>query len=166
MHFNAGSKDTAEAIISKLESSRAIASVLSGSPTSARISPDAAAGTARSTHAPIHADPGSSPSKKGVHFSELSPAIIPPREPSDSGDEADESEGPNGHIDGSEAHGQEAIALYDFQAQGNDELTVIEGEKLWIIERDSDEWWKCRNANGEEGVVPASYMEVSASPVV
>jgi len=31
---------------------------------------------------------------------------------------------------------------------------------LWVIEKDGDEWWKCRNMNGSEGVVPASYVEV------
>jgi len=49
--------------------------------------------------------------------------------------------------------------LYDFQAQGEDELTVAEGDALWVIEQEGDEWWKCRNVNGGEGVVPASYVE-------
>lgn len=54
------------------------------------------------------------------------------------------------------------MALYDFQAQGEDELSVGEGDKLWVLEKDGDEWWKCRNAEGHEGVVPASYIEVSS----
>ena len=53
-----------------------------------------------------------------------------------------------------------AAALYDFNADGEDELTVKEGENLTVLERDGEEWWKCRNAKGLEGVVPASYLEV------
>ena len=40
------------------------------------------------------------------------------------------------------------------------ELSVKEGEHLVVLERDGDEWWKCRNSEGTEGVVPASYLEV------
>jgi hypothetical protein len=82
-----------------------------------------------------------------VHFSEASPAIIPPRSPSP--DQAQD-----------EIEGLEAVALYDFQAQGDDKLTVAEGDALWVIEQEGDEWRKCRNVNGSEGVVPASYVEV------
>jgi hypothetical protein len=55
--------------------------------------------------------------------------------------------------------------LYDFEGTGSDELTVQEGERLWIIEKEGEEWWKCRNEDGIEGVVPASYLEVS-HPVI
>ena len=51
-------------------------------------------------------------------------------------------------------------ALYDFNADGEDELSVKEGEKLIVLEKDGEEWWKCRNAHDTEGVVPASYLEV------
>jgi len=53
-----------------------------------------------------------------------------------------------------------ATALYDFTADGEDELSVTEGERLIVLEKDGDEWWKCRNTKGAEGVVPASYLEV------
>ena len=53
-----------------------------------------------------------------------------------------------------------ATALYDFTADGEDELSVMEGERLTVLEKDGDEWWKCRNTKGAEGVVPASYLEV------
>ncbi|KAG0148091.1 hypothetical protein CROQUDRAFT_75775 [Cronartium quercuum f. sp. fusiforme G11] len=58
--------------------------------------------------------------------------------------------------------GKSATALYDFDAQGDDELTVREGETLRVLDDVSDDdWWKCaRESNGEEGVVPASYVEL------
>lgn len=58
---------------------------------------------------------------------------------------------------------EQAIALYDFEAQGDDELTVTENEELILVERETDDWWKVRNVSGREGVVPASYVEVHAS---
>ena len=52
------------------------------------------------------------------------------------------------------------IALYDFEAQGDDELSVAENEKLVLVEKENDDWWKVQNSAGQEGVVPASYVEV------
>src|SRR5205085_1608639 len=56
--------------------------------------------------------------------------------------------------------GEVATALYDFDADGNDELSVKESERLIVLERDGNGWWKCRNKNGVEGFVPASYVGV------
>ncbi|KXN90257.1 Actin cytoskeleton-regulatory complex protein SLA1 [Leucoagaricus sp. SymC.cos] len=61
---------------------------------------------------------------------------------------------------GTATNGNPAVALYDFTADGEDELSVTEGEELMVIEREGDEWWKCRNAHGAEGVVPMSYLEL------
>ena len=52
------------------------------------------------------------------------------------------------------------VVLYDFEAQGRDELTVSENDQLVLLERENDEWWKLQNAAGNVGVVPASYVEV------
>jgi len=155
LHFHAGSKDTAEEILTKLESSRSLsnesikAAALSEAERRPEPEPALPAPTQRTLPPPLRSDGAHSPSKKGVHFSEASPAIIPPRSPS-----------PPDQAQRDEIEGMEAVALYDFQAQGDDELTVAEGDTLWIIEQDGDEWWKCRNVEGSEGVVPASYVEV------
>ena len=157
LHFHAGNKDTAEEILTKLESSRSLAraSVESTAAAEHRADPEPEPAPAptqppaqRTLPPPLNTNGANSPSKKGVHFSEASPAIIPPRPPSPPEPEQEEVEG------------LEATALYDFQAQGEDELTVMEGDDLWVIEQEGDEWWKCRNARGDEGVVPASYIEV------
>jgi len=95
-----------------------------------------------------------------VHFSEASPDIIPSR---NSG-EYDDYETSEVKSDEDVLEGEDAFALYDFNADGDDELSVREGERLVVVERDGDEWWKCRNSDGAEGVVPASYIEVS-SPI-
>lgn len=55
--------------------------------------------------------------------------------------------------------------LYDFMAQGNDEVTVAAGDEVIVIDDSkSDEWWQVRRLKtGKEGVVPRSYIEVTGS---
>ncbi|KAK8056735.1 hypothetical protein PG993_001962 [Apiospora rasikravindrae] len=57
------------------------------------------------------------------------------------------------------------VILYDFMAQGDDEVTVAVGDEVTIIDDlKSEEWWQVRRVkNGKEGVVPSSYIEVKES---
>jgi len=52
--------------------------------------------------------------------------------------------------------------LYDFMAQGDDEVTVGAGDEVIILDdAKSDEWWQVRRIkNNKEGVVPSSYIEI------
>lgn len=148
--FNVG-KDNVEVIMKKLESSRELAKSLThdlpGSNGSRFIAPPSSKGAEKGT----------------VRFSPASPTIIPSREEEEE-EEEDDLHAPNGHGEKSKTgHSESAIALYDFTADGEDELSVTENEEVVVIERDGDEWWKCRNARGVEGVVPASYLEFKAS---
>jgi hypothetical protein len=54
--------------------------------------------------------------------------------------------------------------LYDFISQGDDEVTVSIGDRVLIIDDySSDEWWSVRLLkNGQEGVVPSSYVQITA----
>ncbi|PHH58737.1 hypothetical protein CDD81_4731 [Ophiocordyceps australis] len=58
--------------------------------------------------------------------------------------------------------------LYDFMAQGDDEVTVAAGDQVLVLDDSkSDEWWQVRRVkNGQQGVVPSSYIELTktASP--
>lgn len=53
--------------------------------------------------------------------------------------------------------------LYDFMAQGDDEVTVAVGDEVVITDDSrSEEWWMVRRLkNGKEGVVPSSYVEIT-----
>ncbi|KAJ5818255.1 hypothetical protein N7474_003846 [Penicillium riverlandense] len=53
--------------------------------------------------------------------------------------------------------------LYDFMAQGDDEVTVATGDEVIILdEHKSEEWWMVRRMkNGKEGVVPSSFVEIT-----
>jgi hypothetical protein len=55
--------------------------------------------------------------------------------------------------------------LYDFMAQGDDEVTVAVGDEVIIIDDSkSEEWWQVRRLrNGKEGVVPSSYVEITGT---
>ena len=53
--------------------------------------------------------------------------------------------------------------LYEFMAQGEDEVTVAVGDEVVVLDdKNSDEWWLVRRLkNGKEGVVPSSYVEIT-----
>ena len=55
--------------------------------------------------------------------------------------------------------------LYDFMAQGDDEVTVAIGDEVVILDdTKSEEWWMVKRLkNGKEGVVPSSYVEVTGT---
>lgn len=58
---------------------------------------------------------------------------------------------------------KKAKILYDFMAQGDDEVTVAIGDEVVVLDdTKSDEWWMVRRLkNNNEGVVPSSYVEVT-----
>ncbi|KZT62262.1 hypothetical protein CALCODRAFT_490018 [Calocera cornea HHB12733] len=139
LHFNAGSKDTAQAIVSKAQSSSGLQ--------------QSAPENIEATDAPDEEqEPFASPlvdeaKPKGVRWapSPTSPVAVsyPTPHPSE---------------------GEAATAMYDFEAQSEDELTVREGDALIVVDRlSSEDWWKCRNDRGQEGVVPSSYVELESS---
>ena len=172
MQFHAGSKDHAEEIVEKISTSKRVS--LGGSATTAppvrangAASPPivikAPTPSAGPRFLPPPANPRASPSpsptgkSKGVRWDTAPPEEIAPVHP------RLESYETEPEVTSPEGDGHSALAIYDFDADGEDELTVKEGEKLVVIDKEgSDEWWKCRNARGEEGVVPASYIEVRA----
>jgi hypothetical protein len=157
LHFHAGSKEDAGAVVTKLHSSKALSST----------SQEHDAPIARSSPPPLDKAP-SGMKKPSVHFSPASPVIIPSAPDDDDEEEEEQVKGEQEILEPlGDSHKLqpasviiEAVALYDFAADGVDELSVAEGERLAVLEKDGDEWWKCRNSNGLEGVVPASYLEV------
>jgi actin cytoskeleton-regulatory complex protein SLA1 len=55
--------------------------------------------------------------------------------------------------------------LYDFMAQGDDEVTVAVGDEVVILDdTKSEEWWNVKRLkNGKEGMMPSSYIEVTGT---
>lgn len=60
---------------------------------------------------------------------------------------------------------KKGVVLYDFMAQGDDEVTVAEGDEVVVLDdTKSEEWWNVRRLkNGKEGVVPSSYIEITGT---
>lgn len=57
-------------------------------------------------------------------------------------------------------------AIYDYSPQGEGELTISEGDVLYVLEKSTeDDWWKAkRKATTEEddepvGLIPSNYIE-------
>ena len=63
----------------------------------------------------------------------------------------------------SESGQKKGHILYDFMAQGDDEVTVaVDDEVIILDDTRSEEWWMVRRIkNGKEGVVPSSYVEIT-----
>ena len=55
--------------------------------------------------------------------------------------------------------------LYDFMAQGEDEVTVAIGDDVIVLDdTKSEDWWNVRRVNnGAEGVIPSSYIEITGN---
>uniref|UniRef100_A0A8C3XJZ0 Tyrosine-protein kinase n=1 Tax=Chelydra serpentina TaxID=8475 RepID=A0A8C3XJZ0_CHESE len=51
------------------------------------------------------------------------------------------------------------IALYDYEARTEDDLTFLKGEKFHIINNTEGDWWEARSLNtGATGYVPSNYV--------
>ncbi|KAH8830815.1 hypothetical protein DL96DRAFT_1786537 [Flagelloscypha sp. PMI_526] len=141
-------KDIADEIVAKLKLSKSLSAPAEPEP---EAEPEEAEPEPEPTKVPK--------SKASVHFSQSGPTVIPAAPAPDTASEESEAPGvPPGD------DGELAVVLYDFAADGgDDELPVSEGEQLLVIDKDDQEWWKCRNVHGAEGVVPATYIEISGA---
>ncbi|OBA19881.1 FCH-domain-containing protein [Metschnikowia bicuspidata var. bicuspidata NRRL YB-4993] len=55
-----------------------------------------------------------------------------------------------------------AIASYAYEATGDDELTVSQGEELAIVEEDDGLGWTLvKSSAGQSGLVPTSYLQIN-----
>ncbi|KAI8129080.1 hypothetical protein FF38_04609 [Lucilia cuprina] len=52
------------------------------------------------------------------------------------------------------------IALYDFDSTEEGDLCFRENEKIYLIEKVSEEWYKGRTRSGCEGIFPINYIEI------
>lgn len=50
-------------------------------------------------------------------------------------------------------------AKYNYEAQQTDELTLVKGDKISVLEKSSDGWWRGRTPNGETGWFPSNYVQ-------
>ncbi|NXT27765.1 NPHP1 protein, partial [Syrrhaptes paradoxus] len=56
---------------------------------------------------------------------------------------------------------KECVAVGNFSAQEEGDLTFTQGEVLLIHDKRADGWWVAENSRGERGFVPRTYLAVS-----
>jgi len=52
------------------------------------------------------------------------------------------------------------VALYDYDAAEENEISFKEGDLIVEIEAASDDWWQGKDGAGNVGLFPANYVEV------
>ncbi|XP_053520680.1 nephrocystin-1 isoform X4 [Artibeus jamaicensis] len=80
-------------------------------------------------------------------------------EDDDDDEESEESDGEEEEMGEEEKQENEYIAVGDFTGQQTGDLTFKKGEILHIIEKNPDGWWMGKNAKGDKGLVPRTYLE-------
>ncbi|NWI49703.1 NPHP1 protein, partial [Calyptomena viridis] len=55
---------------------------------------------------------------------------------------------------------KECVAVGNFDAQQEGDLTFVKGEILFIHDKKADGWWVAENSKGERGLVPRTYLAV------
>lgn len=59
--------------------------------------------------------------------------------------------------------GEYAEAIYDYAPQQSDDLKLTRGDKITVLEKVSDAWWK-GSVNGRSGMFPANYVKLYSEP--
>jgi hypothetical protein len=85
-------------------------------------------------------------------------AAAPPALPSRSEPEPSTAEG------SSDSAPVEAVVLFDYAKDDDNELGLTENEKITVLEFSHEEWWLGRDSKGNEGLFPAEYVEVLKKP--
>lgn len=53
-----------------------------------------------------------------------------------------------------------AISLYEFTAEGGEEISIAENQQILVTDYDRDDgWWRVETIDGKSGILPTSYIE-------
>jgi len=50
------------------------------------------------------------------------------------------------------------VVLFDYEAQGEQELHLIEGDIVTVVAKEDDVWW-CGQCKSKMGMFPSTYVE-------
>ncbi|CAG8507662.1 2498_t:CDS:10 [Paraglomus brasilianum] len=56
-----------------------------------------------------------------------------------------------------------ALVTFDYEADGDDEISLAKGSYVTILDKSDEGWWKGRNEQGEMGLFPSPYVEEVAA---
>ncbi|XP_064387838.1 proline-serine-threonine phosphatase-interacting protein 1-like [Halichondria panicea] len=51
------------------------------------------------------------------------------------------------------------VAVYAYEAQGSEELELVEGDVITLISREDDVWWCGQLSDGRKGMFPSAYVQ-------
>ncbi|XP_078693448.1 jouberin-like isoform X4 [Branchiostoma floridae x Branchiostoma belcheri] len=57
---------------------------------------------------------------------------------------------------------QTVVALYDYQANRSDELTIQRGDRITVLYKDNENWWFGELEDGQQGFFPSNYITEEA----
>lgn len=60
----------------------------------------------------------------------------------------------------------QVVALYDYNANHSDELTVRRGDVIRVLYKDNESWWFGRLTNGLQGYFLATYVTDQSKRVI
>ncbi len=53
----------------------------------------------------------------------------------------------------------QVVVVYAYEAQGGEELELVEGDVITIISREDDVWWCGQLSDGRKGMFPSAYVQ-------
>ena len=59
---------------------------------------------------------------------------------------------------------QRVVAIYDYEAQGKEELTLNDGDIITVLTKEDEVWWY-GEIKGRRGMIPKAYVEVVGARV-
>ena len=54
---------------------------------------------------------------------------------------------------------ERVVAIYDYEAQGEEELNLKDGDIITVVMKEDSTWWRGK-LDGKEGMFPRQYVEV------
>ena len=60
--------------------------------------------------------------------------------------------------------GRKATVLFDYEKAEENEIDLVEGEVIGMIETLDEDWWQGTNGKGETGLFPSNYVEPIMGP--
>nr|BAG55524.1 protein tyrosine kinase tec [Monosiga ovata] len=113
----------------------------SGSPPSSSPVPQSSA-TSRHTSVREGSQDGSPPAFTAIPTGNAPPLSLPPRSPAPP---------PAQKM-------LEVRVMYSHNATTPGDLSITEGDKLWVIDQSEPNWWKARDSQGRVGYIPSNYV--------
>lgn len=151
LDFQASSKSEAKAIVAKIQESKSLAAPTTTSTAAIPVAPPPPPPVAlpeqqqqQQQHVP--APPPAPPAPPVAHHEPVSATTTAEPEPEHEPEPACEP--------------RWAIVLYDFTAEGPEEISTKEEDQVLVVDYvSSDEWWSIEYQDGRSGIVPATYVQ-------